>query len=205
MKKSFTGQRTTLRLIAKTPRRKGAKARRRKTGVTDDQFNKALGIFQEFGPRRRIPVHERLAEVFHTATVEDFQAWQAWWTRKQRFARFQSGFPDAQSLAGSPLLRRYTAIVSRSGRSGWFWRVMSRAMSKSLPHYRKERYWTSIQSRKTTLARTRFFEASAYSLGDKTTMKILKGLKLSLWHWLSDRVLFNNGVRERLCRQEFFF
>jgi hypothetical protein len=46
-------------------------------GLTDDQFNKALEIFQEFGPRRRIPVHERWAEVFRTATVEDFQEWQS--------------------------------------------------------------------------------------------------------------------------------
>jgi hypothetical protein len=44
--------------------------------LTDDQFNKALEIFQEFGPRRRIPVQKRWAEVFSTATVEDFEEWQ---------------------------------------------------------------------------------------------------------------------------------
>jgi len=45
--------------------------------LTDDQFNNALEIFQEFGPRRRIPVHERWSEVFRTATVEDFQEWES--------------------------------------------------------------------------------------------------------------------------------
>jgi hypothetical protein len=45
--------------------------------ISDDQFNKALEIFQEFGPRRRIPVHRRWAEVFPTATDEDFQEWQS--------------------------------------------------------------------------------------------------------------------------------
>jgi hypothetical protein len=45
--------------------------------LTDHQFNNALEIFQDFGPRRRIPVHERWAEVFRAATSEDFQAWQA--------------------------------------------------------------------------------------------------------------------------------
>jgi ribosomal 50S subunit-associated protein YjgA (DUF615 family) len=44
--------------------------------LTDDQFNKALEIFQEFGPRRRIPVQKRWSEVFRTATIEDFEEWQ---------------------------------------------------------------------------------------------------------------------------------
>jgi len=43
--------------------------------LTDDQFNKALDIFQEFGPRWCIPVHERWAEIFRAATSEDFQTW----------------------------------------------------------------------------------------------------------------------------------
>ena len=45
--------------------------------LNDDQFNNALEIFQEFGPRRRIPVQERWAEVFRDATIEDFQRWRS--------------------------------------------------------------------------------------------------------------------------------
>jgi len=45
--------------------------------LTNEQFNKVLEIFQEFGPRRRIPVHERWAESFRGASVEDFQAWES--------------------------------------------------------------------------------------------------------------------------------
>src|SRR5450759_2049925 len=45
--------------------------------LTNDQLNKVLEVFQEFGPRRRIPVHKRWAEIFHTATDEDFQEWQS--------------------------------------------------------------------------------------------------------------------------------
>jgi hypothetical protein len=45
--------------------------------ISDDQFNKVLEIFQEFGPRRRIPIQQCWSEIFPSATVEDFQAWQA--------------------------------------------------------------------------------------------------------------------------------
>jgi len=50
--------------------------RNRDMTLTDKQFNAALEMFQEFGPRRRIPVQERWAEAFPDATAEDFGAWQ---------------------------------------------------------------------------------------------------------------------------------
>ena len=54
--------------------------------LTDDQFNKALEIFQEFGPNRRIPVQQRWAEVFRAATSEDFQEWQSAFRDIEAFA-----------------------------------------------------------------------------------------------------------------------
>jgi hypothetical protein len=44
--------------------------------LTNEQFNKALEIFQESGPRRRTPVHERWAKVFRDATPDDFREWE---------------------------------------------------------------------------------------------------------------------------------
>lgn len=54
--------------------------------LTDEQLNQALEIFQEFGPRRRLPVHERWAEIFRDAKAADFREWDAACREIEEFA-----------------------------------------------------------------------------------------------------------------------
>jgi hypothetical protein len=54
--------------------------------ISDDQFNEALEIFQEFGPRRGIPILQRWSEIFPSATSEDFQEWQSRCREVEAFA-----------------------------------------------------------------------------------------------------------------------
>jgi len=42
----------------------------------EPQFNEILGIFQEFGPRRKIPILQRWSEAFPNATPADFGEWR---------------------------------------------------------------------------------------------------------------------------------
>lgn len=39
---------------------------------SDSQFDRAFAEWQEFGPRRAIPVEQRWAEIFPAATASDF-------------------------------------------------------------------------------------------------------------------------------------
>jgi len=45
--------------------------------VTPEQFNKAFAEFQQFGPRRRIPVEERWREVLPDIDPKEFAGLQA--------------------------------------------------------------------------------------------------------------------------------
>ena len=54
--------------------------------LSDAEFNKALEIFQEFGPRRCVPVRERWTEAFPNATREDFAEWEALCREIEHFA-----------------------------------------------------------------------------------------------------------------------
>jgi len=52
----------------------------------DDRFNHALEIFQEFGPRRRIPVQERWREAFPEAAARDLVEWERAFREIEAFA-----------------------------------------------------------------------------------------------------------------------
>ena len=54
--------------------------------LTDDEFNKALEIFQEFGPRMRIPIHQRWREVFPEVATDDMRQWEAAFRELEDFA-----------------------------------------------------------------------------------------------------------------------
>ena len=54
--------------------------------LTDRQANRMLAIFHEFGPRRRIPVRERWAQVFPDATPDDMQEWETHCEEIEHFA-----------------------------------------------------------------------------------------------------------------------
>lgn len=45
--------------------------------VTPEQFDKAFAEFQQFGPRRRIPVEERWREMLPEVTLTEFSKLQA--------------------------------------------------------------------------------------------------------------------------------
>jgi hypothetical protein len=44
--------------------------------LSDDQFNKAFEIFQEFGLRRRIPIYQRWQQAFPEAGLDDMCDWE---------------------------------------------------------------------------------------------------------------------------------
>jgi hypothetical protein len=54
--------------------------------LTNDEFNRVLEIFQEFGTRRRIPVHQRWAEAFPKATEADLREWETFCRQIEEFA-----------------------------------------------------------------------------------------------------------------------
>jgi hypothetical protein len=54
--------------------------------LNDEQFNKALEIFQEFGPRMRIPVHQRWQEAFPDVAPNDMPEWETIFGEIEEFA-----------------------------------------------------------------------------------------------------------------------
>jgi hypothetical protein len=54
--------------------------------ITSEQFDKAFSEFQQFGPRRRIPVEERWREVLPDVTPDEFAALQAQCKEIEAFA-----------------------------------------------------------------------------------------------------------------------
>lgn len=54
--------------------------------LTDEQFNRALEIFQQFGPLRRISVQERWREAFPDAGPEDMREWETSFGEVESFA-----------------------------------------------------------------------------------------------------------------------
>jgi hypothetical protein len=58
---------------------------------TDEQFNRAFAEFQEFGPRRRIPVEERWRDDLRDIDPGDFEALKA---RCQQIESFAVGLAE---------------------------------------------------------------------------------------------------------------
>jgi hypothetical protein len=56
------------------------------TDLTDAGLNRALEIFQEFGPRRAIPVEGRWAEAFPKSGAEDHKEWKRLFEEIESFA-----------------------------------------------------------------------------------------------------------------------
>jgi len=54
--------------------------------VIDPRYNKALSIFQEFGPRRGLPVRQRWQEAFPKVTPHVMYEWESQFTELERFA-----------------------------------------------------------------------------------------------------------------------
>jgi hypothetical protein len=56
------------------------------TMLTNEQFNRALEIYQEFGPRRRIPIHQRWQEAFPQAAPDEMKDWERAFRDIEKFA-----------------------------------------------------------------------------------------------------------------------
>lgn len=54
--------------------------------LNEQQLDQALEIFQDFGPRRAIPLHGRWAKVFPEATEADMKEWQVYCREIENFA-----------------------------------------------------------------------------------------------------------------------
>jgi len=82
----------------------------------DDRFNHALEIFQEFGPRRRIPVQERWREAFPEAAARDFVEWERAFREIEAFAYDLAVQVRDQGLGESAAVRRIAEQFPRMSR-----------------------------------------------------------------------------------------
>jgi hypothetical protein len=97
--------------------------------LSDDQFNKAFEIFQEFGLRRRLPIYQRWQEAFPEAGLDDMRDWEKEFKDIEGFAHETAekvrddglDEPSAMHQVGVPGLLCTSFIERNWSKRSWRW------------------------------------------------------------------------------------